>query len=145
MIGMTTTAGKTTSPLTLILGGTGKTGRRIVDRLADRGVPTRVGSRSGAPPFDWEDGATWAPAVHGVHAAYISYYPDLAVPGSVDSVDAFTGTAVRQGVQKLVLLSGRGEEEAQEPSAHVHGASIGRKSARGAATGGTWPYCTFVQ
>ena len=39
--------------LTLVLGGTGKTGRRVVERLANRGVPTRVASRAGDPPFDW--------------------------------------------------------------------------------------------
>jgi hypothetical protein len=38
---------------TLVLGGTGKTGRRVVERLAARGRPTRVGSRSVEPPFDW--------------------------------------------------------------------------------------------
>ncbi|MGH9230478.1 MAG: NmrA family transcriptional regulator, partial [Acidimicrobiales bacterium] len=40
---------------TLVLGGTGKTGRRVVDRLTARGLPVRVGSRSGQPPFDWGD------------------------------------------------------------------------------------------
>ena len=29
---------------TLVLGGTGKTGRRVAQRLVARGVPTRVGS-----------------------------------------------------------------------------------------------------
>jgi nucleoside-diphosphate-sugar epimerase len=32
---------------TLVLGGTGKTGRRVAKRLAARGAPTRFGSRSG--------------------------------------------------------------------------------------------------
>jgi hypothetical protein len=34
---------------TLVLGGTGKTGRRVVERLEARGLPVRVGSRSGEP------------------------------------------------------------------------------------------------
>jgi uncharacterized protein YbjT (DUF2867 family) len=51
---------------TLVLGGTGKTGRRVVERLEARGLLVRVGSRSGEPPFDWEDEATWAPAPRGV-------------------------------------------------------------------------------
>lgn len=38
---------------TLVLGGTGKTGRRVAERLRTRGLPVRVGSRSAAPPFDW--------------------------------------------------------------------------------------------
>src|SRR5215213_5594087 len=46
----------------LVLGGTGKTGRRVAERLEARGVPVRVGSRSGEPPFGWEEEATWARA-----------------------------------------------------------------------------------
>jgi uncharacterized protein YbjT (DUF2867 family) len=97
----------------LVIGGTGKTGRRIVDRLQARGVPVRVGSRSATPPFDWDDRSTWAAAVHGVGAAYISYYPDLTVPGATDAVRELAGVAVAAGVQRLVLLSGRGELEAE--------------------------------
>jgi uncharacterized protein YbjT (DUF2867 family) len=99
---------------TLVLGGTGKTGRRVVERLAARGVPTRVGSRSGAPPFDWEDRSTWAPALDGVRAAYVSYYPDLAVPGAPEKVGSFAQLAVQSGVGRLVLLAGRGEPEAEQ-------------------------------
>ena len=74
----------------LVVGGTGKTGRRVVERLEARGVPVRIGSRSAQPPFDWEDPKTWVPAVAGVAAAYVSYYPDIAVPGAADKVRAFT-------------------------------------------------------
>jgi uncharacterized protein YbjT (DUF2867 family) len=99
---------------TLVLGGTGKTGRRVVERLTERGVPTRIGSRSGRPPFDWEDRSTWAPVLEGVRSAYVTYYPDLAVPGSVEAVGSFADLAVRSGVRRLVLLAGRGEPEAEE-------------------------------
>jgi uncharacterized protein YbjT (DUF2867 family) len=98
--------------LTLVLGGNGKTGRRIVERLTTLGVPVRVGSRSGNPPFDWNDPDTWADVVDGVSAAYIAYTPDLIVPGAVEAVRAFSEVAVKSGVTRLVLLSGRGEEEA---------------------------------
>ncbi|RUU99854.1 MAG: NmrA family transcriptional regulator [Mesorhizobium sp.] len=98
---------------TLILGGTGKTGRRLADRLAAQGLPVRIGSRSGTPPFDWENDTTWEPALDGVGAVYISYYPDLAVPGAAEAVGAFANLAVERGVRRLVLLSGRGETEAQ--------------------------------
>jgi uncharacterized protein YbjT (DUF2867 family) len=98
---------------TLVLGGTGKTGRRVVQRLRARGIPTRVGSRSGNPPFDWEDRSTWAPALHTVQAVYVSYYPDIAAPGAVETVGAFAELAVKSGVPRLVLLSGRGEAEAE--------------------------------
>ncbi len=96
---------------TLVLGGTGKTGRRVAERLRKRGLPTRVGSRSGEVPFDWEDHTTWAPALGDVGSVYVSYYPDLAV--AVAAVRAFADTAVEAGVRRLVLLPGRGEEEAQ--------------------------------
>ena len=97
--------------MTLVLGGTGKTGRRVAERLKARGMPTRVGSRSGEPPFDWEDEATWAPALQDVESVYISYFPDLAVQGAVAAVRTFADLAVEAGVGRLVLLSGRGEEE----------------------------------
>ena len=101
-----------TKPI-LILGGTGKTGRRLAERLTAAGLPVRIGSRSGAPRFDWEVPATWKPALQGVSAVYISYYPDLAVPGAAEAVGAFSRLAVANGVTRLVLLSGRGELEAQ--------------------------------
>ncbi|QPC90372.1 NAD(P)H-binding protein [Mesorhizobium sp. INR15] len=102
----------TTKPI-LILGGTGKTGRRLAERLTARGLPVRIGSRTATPPFDWENAATWAPVLDGVRAVYITYSPDLAVPGAAEAVGAFASLAVRQGVRRLVLLSGRGEPEAQ--------------------------------
>ena len=101
-----------TSPI-LIIGGTGKTGRRVAARLQERGLPVRIGSRSGTPPFDWEDRATWAPALHGARAAYVSYFPDIAVPGAPDAIAELARVAVAGGTRRLVLLSGRGEEEAQ--------------------------------
>jgi len=98
---------------TLVLGGTGQTGRRVAEELAARGLPIRVGSRSGEMPFDWGDEATWAPALRDVGTVYVSYYPDLAVPGAVQAVRSFAALAMQQGVRRLLLLSGRGEEEAQ--------------------------------
>jgi uncharacterized protein YbjT (DUF2867 family) len=98
---------------TLVLGGTGKTGRRVVERLEARGLPVRLGSRSGQPPFDWEDRSTWAPALDGVGSVYLTYYPDLAVPGAVEATRSFAELAVRSGVPRLALLSGRGEPEAE--------------------------------
>jgi uncharacterized protein YbjT (DUF2867 family) len=115
-----------TSENILVLGGTGKTGRRVAERLARRGVKTRIGSRSGEPPFDWEDRSTWAPALDGVTSAYVSYYPDLAIPGAVEKVGAFAELAVANGVPRLVLLAGRGEEEAEhaEDAVRASGAEL---------------------
>jgi uncharacterized protein YbjT (DUF2867 family) len=101
------------SGLTLVLGGSGKTGRRIVQRLKSRGIPTRIGSRSGSPAFDWAKPEDWDAVLDGVRSVYISYAPDLAVPGATDSIQLFVDKAVAKGVTRLVLLSGRGEEEAQ--------------------------------
>ncbi len=98
---------------TLVLGGKGKTGRRVVNRLRQLQVPVRIGSRSATPAFDWTDMDTWVPVVEGMDAVYITFQPDLAVPGAREAIRAFTQLAVQSGVQKLVLLSGRGEEEAQ--------------------------------
>ena len=102
----------TSRDLALVLGGTGKTGRRVVQRLTGRGLRVRIGSRSGGVPFDWADRATWAPALDGVHAVYVAYYPDLAAPGAPETIGAFAELAVESGARRLVLLSGRGEDEA---------------------------------
>ncbi|HEY1298578.1 MAG TPA: NmrA family transcriptional regulator [Chloroflexota bacterium] len=94
----------------LVLGGTGKTGRRVAERLRERGRVVRIGSRSGEIPFDWDRPVTWEPALRGIKAAYLTYYPDLAVPGAAESVGALAQLAVQNGIQRLVLLSGRGGE-----------------------------------
>ena len=109
---------------TLVLGGSGKTGRRIVQRLKSRGVPTRVGSRSSSPSFDWNKPEHWDAILDGVTAAYISYSPDLAIPGATDSIQQFVDKAVERGVTRLVLLSGRGEQEAQACEKIVQAADV---------------------
>ncbi|WP_204075023.1 NAD(P)H-binding protein [Planotetraspora phitsanulokensis] len=98
---------------TLVVGGTGKTGRRVVDRLRAADLPVLVGSRSGAPPFDWDDPGTWTAVLRGADSVYVTYYPDLAFPGAAAAIRAFARQAVASGARRLVLLSGRGEPEAQ--------------------------------
>ena len=102
---------------TVVLGASGKTGRRVVERLRARGLPVRLGSRSAHPPFDWNEPHTWAPALQGASAAYVSYFPDLAAPGAPEAVEGLAGVALEAGVERLVLLSGRGEEAAQRSEA----------------------------
>lgn len=104
---------------TLVVGGTGKTGRRIAAKLIERGRTVRLGSRSAPIPFDWTDRTTWAPALRDVEKVYISYQPDIAAPGGADTVGAFADLAAESGVRHLVLLSGRGEPEAQDAEARV--------------------------
>jgi uncharacterized protein YbjT (DUF2867 family) len=109
-------AQRSSAPI-LVVGGTGKTGRRVAERLAQRDLPVRIGSRSSDPAFDWKDETTWAAALEGTSAAYVSFYPDLAVPGAPEAIAAFAAAALAAGTRRLVLLSGRGEEEAQRAEA----------------------------
>ena len=97
----------------LVLGATGKTGRRIVQRLRDQGYAVRAGSRSATPAFDWDREDTWAECIAGAGAVYINYAPDLAMPGAPDAIRRLTELARQAEVARLVLLSGRGEAEAQ--------------------------------
>lgn len=101
-----------TSPI-LVTGATGKTGGRIAARLAEQGYEIRLGSRRADIPFDWNEPQGWDAALKHVKAVYIAYSPDLAVPGAVELISRFVGAAKASGVTRLVLLSGRGEEEAQ--------------------------------
>jgi uncharacterized protein YbjT (DUF2867 family) len=98
----------------LVLGANGKTGGRVLDRLRAAGHAVRIGSRSAQPRFDWEDRTSWSAALEGVRAVYVAYQPDLCVPGAVDTVTAFYDAAAKAGVERVVLLSGRGEPEAQD-------------------------------
>ena len=111
----------------LVIGATGKTGFRVATRLEAKGFPVRRGSRSSATPFDWEAPETWAPALTGVRAAYVTYFPDLAFPGAVEKLESLVETARDVGVQHLVLLSGRGE----------HHARLGEEVVRASGTGFT--------
>jgi uncharacterized protein YbjT (DUF2867 family) len=105
--------------LTVVTGGTGKTGRRVAERLAARGLPVRIGSRAGTPAFDWDDPAGWPAVLDGAELAYVAYQPELAFPGGADAVGEFARLAVKAGVRRLVLLSGRGEPEAQAAEREV--------------------------
>ena len=97
----------------LVIGSTGKTGSRIARKLEARDEPVRRGSRNSAIPFDWENEGTWGPALEGTRAAYVSYFPDLAFPGAVEKVAALSALARDMSLERLVLLSGRGEHHAR--------------------------------
>ncbi len=96
----------------LVAGGAGKTGRRVAERLEALGESVRLASRSTPVRFDWDDPSTWEAAVDGVSGAYLAYVPDLAFPGAVETIDAAGAVLARHGVERVVLLSGRGEEGA---------------------------------
>jgi uncharacterized protein YbjT (DUF2867 family) len=96
----------------VVLGGTGKVGRRVVERLRAHHLDVRVGARSATPRFDWHHPATWPTILDGAGALFISYAPDIAVPGAAAAIEALTRQAASAGVARVVLLSGRGEDEA---------------------------------
>ncbi|MEE2732630.1 MAG: NAD(P)H-binding protein [Pseudomonadota bacterium] len=102
------------SPTTLIIGKHAKTGSRVDALLRAQGHATRAVSRSTAPAFDWDHPAGWAQAMAGCRAAYVTFQPDLAVPGARETLARFIETARQAGLEHLVLLSGRGEAGAQQ-------------------------------
>ncbi len=95
----------------LVIGGTGKTGRRVADRLRARGEQVRIAARSTG--FDWDERGTWEPALKDVTTAYVTYAPDAGFPDAAPKIGALARQAGEQGVRRLVLLTGRGEDGAR--------------------------------
>lgn len=89
---------------TLVLGATGKTGRRVAARLRMRGTPIRTASRSSPTPFDWADPGGWDAALTGATAVY------LIAPPVAGPVHDFVAHATAAGARRVVLLSGRGAD-----------------------------------
>jgi uncharacterized protein YbjT (DUF2867 family) len=81
----------------------------VAARLTALGHPVRIGTRSSSPRFDWDDEGTWAPALDGVVAAYLTYAPDLGMPEAAGRIRRFAELARSSGVRRLVLLAGRGQ------------------------------------
>ena len=106
----------------LVLGATGKTGRRVAARLNCAGHRVRAGSRSAAVPFNWDDRSTWGELLDGVDAAYVVYAPDVSLPGADEQVGALAKLSRQAGVRRLVLLSGRGEQGAINAESSVRSA-----------------------
>jgi uncharacterized protein YbjT (DUF2867 family) len=97
----------------IVIGGTGKTGRRVAEKLTKLNQNVRIGSRNNNPSFDWDNPSTYPEALNGMDRAYITYYPDLAVPGAKEAIKKLTETALKADLEKVVLLSGKGEKEAE--------------------------------
>ena len=99
----------------LIVGATGKTGRKVYDMLSNV-LPSsqiKAASRSSDVKFDWSEPVTWEPALQGVSHVYLTYYPDLAAPTSAEHISGLCTLAKTVGVKHVTLLSGRGEPAAQ--------------------------------
>jgi uncharacterized protein YbjT (DUF2867 family) len=108
----------------LIIGGAGKTGGRVNTLLKAQGFATRPVSRSTAPSFDWGRPETWALALDGVSRAYVTYQPDLAVDGATEAITELGRLAREKGLERVVLLSGRGEPGAQRAEAALQAAGV---------------------
>ena len=91
----------------LVIGATGKTGKRVTQRLEAHGLEPRHGTRRSAIPFDWEDPDTWAASLDGMKRAYVAYSPDLAVPSAHAVIAEFVKAAEQAGLERVVLLSAR--------------------------------------
>ena len=88
----------------LVVGATGKTGRRVAERLGELGYEPRAASRRGPVHFDWGDESSWLPAIGRSHAAYLI---DSQGADAADRLASFSAIAVGRGVRRLVLLSAR--------------------------------------
>jgi uncharacterized protein YbjT (DUF2867 family) len=108
----------------LITGGTGKTGSRVAHRLNALGHSFRAVSRHREPRFDWHDDSTWEGALTGCASAYVTFQPDIGLPGADAVIGAFAGRAVALGCTRLVLLSGRGEDGARQAEAAFIAAGV---------------------
>ena len=108
----------------LVIGATGKTGSRVAARLEAAGAPVRRLSRRAPIPFDWDRPATWPAAFEGAGAAYLTFHPDIALPGALAKIEQVTALARAAGLERIVLLSGRGERHAQLAEDVVRGSGI---------------------
>lgn len=102
-----------TNELTLVIGSSGKTGSRVASRLKAAGHAVRAGSRWAEIPFEWNAPEGWPAVLDGVKAVYIAYYPDLAVAEAPGHIAQLMSACKAAQVEKVVLLSGRGEANAQ--------------------------------
>ncbi|TWB16195.1 uncharacterized protein YbjT (DUF2867 family) [Rhizobium sp. ERR 1071] len=108
-----------------IIGGLGKTGGRVAERLKERGITARAASRSTTPRFDWQDRSTWRQALEGASAAYVTFQPDLSVDRAAETIGALAKAAIEAGVEHIVLLSGRGEDGAVRSEEKLKATGIG--------------------
>lgn len=92
----------------LILGGTGKVGRRLSSALTQAGQQPRPASRHAAVRFDWRDPSTWPAALDGTSGLFV-VGPGSASDWSPD-LSRLLGAAEAAGVRRAVLLSARGVE-----------------------------------
>ena len=110
---MQTTTHHATDADILIIGASGKTGQRVAQKLTQQNLSFRTAGRQTIPAFDWQQPGHWATCLAGVKTVYLTYSPDLAMPQAPADIQHFCDIAKSQNVEHIVLLSGRGEPEAQ--------------------------------
>lgn len=88
----------------LVLGATGKTGRRVSALLEERGQHVRAVSRNSCPRFDWDHQDTWLPVLEGVGTVYI-VHTGLGTSDAANQIRDFAVQAVYAGVKSAVLVS----------------------------------------
>lgn len=114
----------TDTPSILVIGATGKIGSRIVTKLEAGGHAVRSASRRSNPAFSWDDPAGWPAALADADVAFVSFFPDLAAPGAPEAILHLTDLAKAAGLRRLVLLSGRGETNAQRSEEVVRASGL---------------------
>ncbi|MFI7018983.1 NmrA family transcriptional regulator [Streptomyces sp. NPDC050164] len=119
---MTNTTRNTQGMTVVVTGASGRTGSRVARAAEAAGLTVRAASR--ATGFDWWDRSTWADTLRGTDAAYLAYPSDVGAPGAAEAVGDLAREAAGLGLRRLVLLSGRGEEQAlpTEEALHASGA-----------------------
>lgn len=102
----------------LVLGATGKIGRRLVPILKrERGAEVRPTSRSGDDGyalFDWHKPQTWHAAVAKADSVFL-IGPEMVEDPS-DQIGAFLSLAGKEGVEKVVAVSSLGVTFPTEPA-----------------------------
>jgi uncharacterized protein YbjT (DUF2867 family) len=95
--------------LTLVLGGTGKTGTRVARRLTGLGLPVRTAARHGGDVrFDWDDPATHRDALEGAERVYL--IAPVMRTRFAPQVSRFLDLAEALGVRHITYLSAYGME-----------------------------------
>ena len=95
----------------LVLGGTGRTGALVARKLVERGLIARTASRRGADvAFDWDEPATYVPALNGVDRIYL-VTPTMRIKFA-RQVANFLDLAAVAGVRHVTYLSTYGSDRA---------------------------------
>jgi len=103
----------------LIIGGKGKNGRRVAEKLKSHKFNPIVTTRTinahveNERYFDWNDSSTFGPALKNIEIVYI-VHPDTSMLGAEQQIEGLITEMMNQSVSKAVLLSGRGQASVEK-------------------------------